>query len=765
MPEADATISLDGETGQAKACPTRAGRNWRSILGFQLLILAIVTGFYWKLTLTKQFLWIGSGDLAQQVLPWFEEQTRQVQHHQIPLWDPHFWLGAPLLGQAQPGTAYPLNWLLFLVPESHGHIRIDTLQWYFIAIHYIAALFCFLLCRDLGCSRAASLIAGLTFSLAGYVGTTDWPQMVNGAVWFPLVLLFLLRSVRGVRPLSSAAVAGTCLGMAWLAGHHQIPIFTTLTAAGVWLYYICRQGKINWSLLRLAAVMGIFMALVGALQILPAVEYGHLAQRWVSGPRPIHWDEPVPYSVHQNFSLTNMALFAILFPGLSRHADPFMGVVASGLILLGVALCWKQHVVKLFAAISIGGLVYALGQSSVYQGFLYSIVPTLDKARVPSMAVVLFSLGGAVLAAFGFDHFIQHGNSAWARRIVTGLLAFGLLTFSLLMGALFMKKLGWDADDRVALTAFVTVLLAALLYAWRAGNLTGRQAAVLLVMLLLLELGNNSGYAFVDRSDAARMVDLEKVWSNRDVSDFLHQQPGPFRVETTTEAISPNWSEYHDLDAVLSNGASASNNVVDNTEWHTVGARLLFGVRYTLGDKPPFPDSIERFTGASGIKVYENPGAFPRAWAVHEMIPIRTAVDGARIIGSQQANLHSKAFSLEEIPALTNCGTPDEVSVLNYRPAHVTIRANMACQGLVILSDAFFPGWSAKVDSNPARIFEVDGALRGVLVPQGTHQVAFHYRPKSVYLGAALTLLGLVGAVALSVGARRNARLRPAETI
>ena len=738
--------------------PIPSTRNWRSILLFQLLIFAIVSGFYWKLTLTKQFTWMAGGDLAIQVLPLFEEEARQIQHHHLPLWDPHLWLGASMLGQAQPGTAYPLNWLLFLIPESRGHIRLVALHWYFVMIHYMAALCCCLLCRDLGCSRAASLVAGLVFSLAGFLGTTDWPQMVNGAVWFPLVLLFLLRSARGLNSISNAALAGVCLGVAWLSGHHQVPIFTTLTVAGLWFYYILRDRKINWRVLRLAVVMAVFAGLVGALQILPAQEYGRLAQRWVSAAQPVQWNQPVPYSVHQEFSLGNIALFAIVFPGLNRHADPYIGVVAASLMLLGVALCWKQHVVKVFAAIAIGGLVYALGNNSVFQGFLYGAVPMLEKARVPSMAVIVFNMGAVVLAAFGFDHFVAHANSLWARRIVAGLLGFGLLTWALLQASLFMNKLRWEVDDRVALTAFVTLLMAALLYGWRTGNLKGPQAATLLVMLLLLELGNNSGYAFPNRSNAGSMVDLEKVWSNSDIAEFLHRQPGQFRIESGIERVAANWAEYNNFDVVFAYGASVANNVVGNTEWHTWQARQLFGVRYSLGDKPPLEDSIERFVGASGVKVYENPAAFPRAWAVHDIIPIKHKDEGLAIISDRLQELHSKAFSMEQIPALTPCGNSDDVNIVSYLPEDVTIRVNMACQGMVVLSDAVFPGWKAKVDGRTARIYEVDGSIRGVLVPQGPHQVAFHYRPMSVYLGAALTFLGLIGAAVLVVGARRKER-------
>lgn len=755
MPETD-TI----QPGVDSIRPSAVRRNWRTSLAFPLLLLLLVAGFYWKLTLTKQYTWMSGPDLAIQVLPWLEEEARQVQHHWLPLWDPHNWLGEPLLGQAQPGAAYPLNWILFLIPESHGHIRPIALQWYFIAIHYMAALFCYLLCREVRCSRVASLIGGLIYSLAGFVGTTDWPQMINGAVWVPLVLLFLLRAVApsqpGTRSLANAALSGACLGTAWLSGHHQVPIFTTLAAAGVWLYYILRDGRVHWPILRVAAVMAVSMALVGALQTIPAQEYGHLALRWVSAPEPVGWSDPVPYSVHANFSLTLTSLLAIVFPAMNRHADPYIGVVALGMALLAVALCWKQHATKLFAAIAMGGLVYALGVNSVFQGFLYGLVPMVDKARVPSMAVVIFGLGAAVLAALGVEHYEANGDSIWARRIAKGLLGFGLLTFSLFMGALFVKKLVWETEDRILIAPFVALLLAALLYAWRTRNLTGRQSATLLTMLLLLELGNNSGFTFADRGNPESQVFLNRVTGNSDLVQFLRQQPGSFRIETATEAIAPNWAEYNNFDVVQSQGASVAVNV-NTLEWHTWQSRFLLGVKYTLGgDKPPFGDSREMYEGAGSIKVYENPSVFPRAWAVHEVITVNSPGEGMALIRDHLEDLRHKAFSLARIPSIPACSAPDEVTIPSYTPEIVTITANMGCDGMVVLSDAFFPGWQAGVDGKRTQIYEVDGALRGVMVPQGLHRITMRYRPATVLLGGMLTFIGIAGTAVLTIVARNK---------
>jgi uncharacterized membrane protein YfhO len=67
-----------------------------------------------------------------------------------------------------------------------------------------------------------------------------------------------------------------------------------------------------------------------------------------------------------------------------------------------------------------------------------------------------------------------------------------------------------------------------------------------------------------------------------------------------------------------------------------------------------------------------------------------------------------------------------------------------------VVSDTFYPGWRAWVDGAPAVIYSVDGAMRGVMVPAGAHTLTMRYRPAVVFEGAALTLLGIVGAIVLA---------------
>src|SRR5277367_456764 len=379
----------------------RFGQPWFRALGAPALLLLIIACYFWRITLTYQFEWMWEPDLAVQVLPWFEEEARQIQHGEFPLWDPTTWGGQPMLAQVQPGAAYPLNWLLFLIPRSHGHINTEALVWYFIAIHYLAALFCYLLCRDVGLSRPASMLGGLIFSLASYIGMTRWPQMLNGALWSPLVYLFLLRAIRGRRRWASAALCGLCMGMSWLSGHHQAPLYITLSAAFAWLYFSISRRSLE--ILKLGAVSGVFLFLTGAFQILPMIEYGRLAMRWISAPSPVTWNQPVPYFVHRDFSSPLLSVFGFVIQNAHGYTDTFLGAVAVSLGAIAVVTAWKREWVAFFASIAAGGFLYSLGSHDIFQGFLYAVVPWLDKARTPAAATCICSIGAAVLAAYGFD--------------------------------------------------------------------------------------------------------------------------------------------------------------------------------------------------------------------------------------------------------------------------------------------------------------------------------------------------------------------------
>jgi hypothetical protein len=635
------------------------------------------------------------------------------------------------------------------------------LQWYFVIIRLMAVAFCYWLCRDLGRSRTASRLAGAVFGLGGYIGNTSWPQMVNGALWLPVVFLFLLRAGRGQNVLGNAALSGMFLGIAWLSGHHQAPIFITLAAAGAWLYFIFRSGRPDWRFVKAGAVALLFTGLTGALQILPAYEYGHLAKRWVGAPEAITWNEPVPYSVHEKYDLKSFDLLGLVFPEVKTHSEPFVGVAALALALMALGICWRDSRVRLLAAVGLGGLIYSLGHHSLFQGFLYAALPELDKARVVSAAIVVFEFGVAVLAAFGLDQLGSPTSSPWPRRVMWAALSFGLFTLAVFQAIYFANKWSFTGSDTVMLVPFFAMGFAGLLFASMRGSMSGKQAGVLMVLLVLLELGNNVGSVMVPRADAAGgMRWLNQMRGNPDIAAFLKNQPGLVRASVAEDAFAENWGALHGVEMWGGSLASLTTNLL-RFEFYKYQSRMLYGVGYTISSKPVTDGGREVFAAVSGMKVYRYREAFPRAWAVHELVQAPNPEVGNRMIMEQLSDFHHLAFLLDPAPRLETCGTPDGVAVQEHAPNQVRIQAKMACKGMVILSDTFFPGWRATIDGASAPIYEVNAAMRGVIVPAGAHTLTFQYRPASVVWGALLTLLGIGGAIALALVGSRVAVKEP----
>jgi uncharacterized membrane protein YfhO len=82
----------------------------------------------------------------------------------------------------------------------------------------------------------------------------------------------------------------------------------------------------------------------------------------------------------------------------------------------------------------------------------------------------------------------------------------------------------------------------------------------------------------------------------------------------------------------------------------------------------------------------------------------------------------------------------------------VELEAELAVPGLVVLSDLFYPGWTATVLSagetlpRPVFVIRTNRIMRGVWLPAGRHRITYVYRPAPFYVGAALSLLGWLAA-------------------
>ena len=683
-------------------------RRWRTLAALAFL-LAVTAGFYWKLTISRQYTYLEGSDLAIQVRPWLDYQAREFHAGRFPLWDPYEWGGQPLAGQVQPGSFNPLNWILFAMPLENGHIPIRTLHWYWVLIHWLGAAFCYALCRDLKAGEWPALLGASIFALTGFLGHTDWPQILMSSIWIPLVLLFFARAVRGEpQPgggRGSAALCGAALAMQFLSGHHQVPVFTALLMGTLWAWHVAMNWKQHVpQFLCFAAVFG----LMSAPQVLPAVEYGKQAVRWAGAPEPLHWNEKVPFSVHAEYSLEGRSIPGMVIPGISLHANPFVGIVAMALALAAIGLGWRQRHVRLFAAVALGGLMLALGKDFPLYHLIYATVPGVEKARIPAMAVVLAQVAIAVLAALGLEAW---SNGLRSKVVVRGLLGFSGSVLAIYAGLALLHR--EPANYGAAIVAVVALALAAVLAKF--GRC--RQAGALVFALFLIEAVTAAPrLARFDRRDSYAHM----LANQQDIAEYLRAQPGWFRFEVDDAVIPYNFGVFHGLEQ-FGGGVSSMLARVHRILGHDATPRL-FGIGYRVARAPSNPAQVPVFQSRSGLTVYRDPRIGEPLWTVHS----------------------------------ATCGTADRLRVVGRLPEFFAIEADMACAGELVAGDPWFPGWRAWVDGRRVRMQEVVGVVRGVPVDAGRHRIEFRFRPGSVYWGVALCALGIALTTYWNVRNRRG---------
>ena len=77
---------------------------------------------------------------------------------------------------------------------------------------------------------------------------------------------------------------------------------------------------------------------------------------------------------------------------------------------------------------------------------------------------------------------------------------------------------------------------------------------------------------------------------------------------------------------------------------------------------------------------------------------------------------------------------------------------------MLVVSEAYFPGWRVTVDGRPAQLLRADGALLAVRVPSGAHEVELAYRPDVLALGGVISGLAFLLVLGLAVADYRFVR-------
>ncbi len=99
--------------------------------------------------------------------------------------------------------------------------------------------------------------------------------------------------------------------------------------------------------------------------------------------------------------------------------------------------------------------------------------------------------------------------------------------------------------------------------------------------------------------------------------------------------------------------------------------------------------------------------------------------------------------------------------IVHYSPHRVEVNVTADREVFLVLSDRYDTDWKAELvrtdgTTDPLEVWRTNRVMRGVQLPPGENRVVFRYRPATFYLGAAISLLTILGLTVIGIAARRR---------
>lgn len=712
----------------------------------------------------------------------------------LPLWESHVMCGAPLLAGAHAGVLYPPTWLSAILEP--GPFWAVTAMLHLSLAGFFAYAW---LGKGLGLSRWPAFAGGLIFMLSGFLATHLYAGHIphlSSVPWAAALMWRLERQLAGCT-LKRWLLLAACLAMMILAGFAHFVLIAGLALGARLAHFILAEKEGRRLRAKEAAKAASALAagvLLAAPQLLPTLELMGHAQRTAINT----YDFATTYSLPPESLVT---LLAPAFFGDGRDVaywgrwnlwelTGFVGVCTLPLAAFGLLGRTRQRI--LWGCVAVLGLVLAMGEhTGVFFGF-YHVVPGASLFRVPARYLLLFTLAMAPLAAMGLErlrtgdetsrrHALRVGVSAAGAILLIGLAAV------LLTPSRWGRLLEWEAFVSVAerddarphgggfeersramavrgllAAAGCLALVGAALAAHRRAPASGPWSAAALTGVLAVEL-----LAFGSRYFTAHPEE-EMRWPREFTAAVTHHPRAPFRIATVNAGQTPMIGKcqlagidhvggydpmmlrrYTELINTANGRPVQEPNIVQHQ--HRPGPIPdLLGARYWI---LPSADALPpgwRVAGQlqGGAFVYENPRAMDRAFLVSRSVVVEPGPDRLKFLAGPEFD-PSAVVVLESGRAESLPGPAGTASIAKRDQGRYEIDADSPSGAFLVLTEAWYPGWTAEVDGAPAEILRANHLVQAVRLPPGRHRVTFSYRSRFLGLGFGIALL----TVLLPVGA------------
>jgi len=772
-------------------------------------LLVLVVALFGRLVFRGEVLY--DRDVAAVFHPMAESFFQAWRAGSLPLWNPWFSFGEPMLANPSAQVLYPPTWMMLAVPPATYYTM------YVLAHLALGGLGLYVLGRDLGLARASAWVGSAVWTLSGpLLSLVNVWHHLGGACWMPWAIWAGRRALTTLRA-REAAIWGLLLAGQALAGSPDLSLLTLVASA------FClgpeMVGRLRSQPRRAAGVLAVGAAVAiasAAGQWLPTLDVARRGMRLeltseTRGFWSLHpWTlpqvlAPLSWRALPEHSPRAAELFEAWAPFLSSL---YLG--APALVLVAAAWVpvraeWRRRLTLL----ALAAFLLALGRHTPLYAAATSLVPPLRITRYPIKFAVLSAFGWALLAATGVEAWRRRSeseNGRWTRRVVVPgalvALALGAAAVAAARASLSTVESLLLAPDPAAAAAAV-FLPAARALGWAAGLLAvalilgvvkarpawAGAAALAVADLLWAHSGLNpsapsSFYGYrpeILRSRAVEPGMRVCAWDyvpmpgrtpRRTMAGaFMDVPPGPAQALAGAlglqtylyPPISARWAVYGSFDRDLLGLTSRAVSdlralfvAADDTPALAPVLRLgAVDVAITLHDIGPpfvpagtFADAPRRLA----TRAFRVPSPLPRIFVVTRAVE-RPGSDFGPFVRGELDPASTIILDSGPLPPGSDEGNASSARLegLVERPDQLHASVETDRPAWLVWVNAHDPGWRASVDGAAAPLLRANHAFMAVAVPPGRHVLDLRYRPPAVGFGLAGSLAGLVTGLTLAL--------------
>ncbi len=664
-----------------------------------------------------------------------------LSFHQFPLWNPLILNGAPFAADPLSGLWYPPNWItiLFPYPITFNILFVLHLMWAGWGMVRWA--------RDDGYDVLPSLIGGLIFAampkLIAHLGAGH-VSLVFAISWTPFLLNEVSRKVtrtQGENVIARSAQRDEAISKQSseiasppLAARNDVA-GTTRTYNGLlitvyyslifladirWFAYAFIVATLLWFLrpsgfLKPRRSLALFVAAISSIGLLTAISWLPLLEFIQHSSRASLTSDEAGA-----LALPLSSLIGFIIPNLGGFHEwqTYLGIAPLALAIIGAIKTRRHPQSLIFILLIFFSLWLALGvKAGLFT--LIANIPFASLLRIPSRAIFVVGIAVAWLAVRGAQSFSLPLSSGVldGGRVGDGGKRIGNLAALALAASLWILAIGGSIVTGKLILNFIGA------------------AIIITSTLIILRLKRPLNYLLL-------ITIFELLWVNLSlyevrpiqpspVAEWLSQREGLWRVYSPSYSLPQNEAARFNLQQA--DGVNPMQ--IAEVSRYMQGATGVTCKGYSV-TVPCFDDdvNIANINAAPSLKLLSDLNV---RYVVSEFDLRDDRLVKREQIGSTR--IYENIF---------DAGRVRGGKIISWTPNRIVIAPDVA--GRVVLSEIGYPGWAAWVDGVPVEV-ERDGIFRAVAVNANAREIVFEFHPTSVYIGAALSFLGLLIIIFLSV--------------